>query len=235
MPTQAELAEYVKANQSVRKLALRDIGTLWAKLVDLPAAGQRDALLEAMPLLVARFGEIAGTVAADFYELQRDYAGGVRSFMVEIADVADTEAVRASTRWAVDPLFREEMDRDAVLRRLGEVLDDRALGQGKRTLVANAQRDPAKPKVARVPVGTTCAWCRMLASRGAVYASQATALAASHAHCDCVPTPLWADSQMPVGYDPEDLYEQYRRAAKAAGSGSPKAITAELRKQQGIA
>lgn len=233
MPSQADLAELVRSNRAIRRLATRDIERLWAQLADLSATDQVEALLEAMPSLVARFGEVAATVAADWYEAQREAAEVARTFAVHLADVADTGSIQASTRWSSGPLFQAEPDRVATLARLVQVLDDKALGQGKRTLVVNAQRDPAKPKVARVPVGKTCAWCRMLGSRGAVYASDASALAGSHARCDCVPVTLWAGSDLPGSYDPDGLYDDYAAAAERAKSGSPKMILAEMRRQGG--
>lgn len=235
VPTTAELDRLVAANRAIRDRATKDVKALWVALAGLTAEQARDALIAAMPALIARYGEIAATIAADFYDEQRDIASAPSRYTADLAPVADPKAIAASTRWAVAPLFQAIPDMDATLGRLVEVVDDKTIGQGKRTQVLNAQRDPAQPRVARVPVGKTCAWCRMLASRGPVYQSEATALAASHSHCDCVPTPIWRGSVMPDGYDPSALYADYRRAADAARSSSPKAILAEMRKQTGLA
>ena len=92
---------------------------------------------------------------------------------------------------------------------------------------------------ARIPSGkTTCAFCLMLAGRGAVYhtAEKAGDLGNKfHAHCDCQIVPIKDPSDWPEHYDPkplEDLYYQARGAAEEYADGVPsaKAILAEMRK-----
>ena len=92
---------------------------------------------------------------------------------------------------------------------------------------------------ARIPSGkTTCAFCLMLAGRGAVYhtAEKAGDLGNKfHAHCDCQIVPIKDPSDWPEHYDPkplEDLYYQAREAAEEYADGVPstKAILAEMRK-----
>ena len=231
MPTRADLDELVRANRAIRALAVRDVTRLWATLEGLTAVEQRDAMLEAVPALIDRYGEIAATVAADFYETQREAAGAAGRFTAELAALPSRQAIESSTRWAMGPLFAAVQNRAGVLSRLAQVVDDRAIGQGKRTQVLNAQRDRSRPRVARIPVGKTCAFCRMLGSRGAVYASEASALAAGHAHCDCSPVPVWSPSDLPAGYDPDALYAEFARAA--AGQNTTKQILAAMREQGG--
>ena len=92
---------------------------------------------------------------------------------------------------------------------------------------------------ARIPSGkTTCAFCLMLAGRGAVYhtAEKAGDLGNKfHAHCDCQIIPIKDPTHWPEHYDPkplEDLYYQAREAAEEYTDGVPptKAILAEMRK-----
>jgi len=51
----------------------------------------------------------------------------------------------------------------------------------------------------------------MLASRGPVYRSASTAGDGAHYHdrCSCVPTQIWDGDDLPNGYDPDALYEDY--------------------------
>lgn len=59
--------------------------------------------------------------------------------------------------------------------------------------------------------GETCSFCLMLASRGAVYN---TPEAASHAHpsCDCRIVPSFDGGCDIEGYDPDEIYRQWRRS-----------------------
>lgn len=231
MPSRADLDEFVKANRAVRRLTRRELEALFARLEGLPPARLFDALAVAVPLLVERFGEVAAMVAADFYEAQREAARVARRFTPALAPVSPVEALVASLRWSMVPMFEERPDgRTEVVGRLLQVADDRVIGQGKRTLVEAAQSDPVRPRVARVPVGVTCAFCRMLAGRGAVYGSAASALAASHAGCDCVPTPMWDGSELPDGFDPDTYRAEYEAARDVAGSNRRR-ILAEMRRE----
>src|SRR5699024_12870002 len=92
------------------------------------------------------------------------------------------------------------------------------------------------PRFARVPVGKTCAWCFMLASRGPVYKSAKTAGAAGqyHAQCDCQPVPSWHRGMaLPEDYDYESRYETYLRARHADDYFDTTAVTANLRRLDG--
>lgn len=100
-----------------------------------------------------------------------------------------------------------------------------------------AEKDPSKPRYARVPQGPTCEFCIMLASRGFVYWSEESAGKFSGYHRDdnCQIVSSWGSMQV-NGYDPdgmkarykecregvsrlltEDRYERYRALAKENG------------------
>ena len=92
------------------------------------------------------------------------------------------------------------------------------------TVTKNGQREKERVRYARVPTGIeTCAFCVMLASRGFVYLSAATAGDRDgdgiddghyHANCDCIIVPSFTPKDDPriEGYDPDELYEQYQQA-----------------------
>lgn len=231
MPSTADLDRFVAANRAVRRGVLGELEALFGQLVGLSPGELFDALAVAVPVLVERFGDVAATVAADFYEAQREAARVARRFSPPLAQVAPVDALVSSVRWSMVPVFRDVPEgRAEAFGRLSQVVDDRVIGQGKRTLVEAAQADPVTTRVARIPVGATCAWCRMLGSRGPVYSSQASALAASHPSCDCVASPVWARSEMPIDYDHRALYAEYQAARKVAGSNR-KRILAEMRRE----
>lgn len=96
----------------------------------------------------------------------------------------------------------------------------------RRTILRASDLDPSAPRFARVPVGKTCAFCCMLASRGWVYHSKDLAGGAGHEFhdsCNCRIVPDWEHKNLP-GYHPEDMYQVYlsaRRAAVKAGVKAP--------------
>lgn len=88
---------------------------------------------------------------------------------------------------------------------------------------------------ARVPYGAKpCEFCLMLASRGEVYASEASAGgdggAEYHGDCRCVPVLVMGSDTYPDGYDPNALLDQYEAGRASAGSGDAKAILAGMRR-----
>ena len=137
-------------------------------------------------------------------------------------------------RWAAGPLFGRGDSAKALSLTAGAV--QRLVQQGGRdTLHRNVREDPSEPRWARAPQGAeTCAWCRMLASRGAVYLSRESAGGDDnnwHNDCDCQPVPVWRGQDLP--YDADGFLQQYVDARAKAG-GDPKAITAQMRDDLGV-
>lgn len=217
---------YVDSIKGVRRLTDRDVRLLWRMLPDDP----EDAiawLLDVLPGFIASHGELASLAAVDFYDTVRDSD----SFQAELIASPTLEQIEPSARWAVAPLFQEVSDNAGALGRLLTVADQLTINQSHETIFANGNRDPLKPRYARIPVGKTCAWCRMLASRGAVYRSEATAMRTSHADCDCKLTPFFKDDRLP--YDRRELLAEYNAAARSAEGGSREAILSAMREQSG--
>ena len=88
----------------------------------------------------------------------------------------------------------------------------------RRSILRAADLDPSTPRFARVPVGKTCAFCTVLASRGWVYRSEDLAGGAGHEYhdlCNCRIIPDWEHRGVP-GYNPEDMYSVYLAARRKA-------------------
>lgn len=233
MPSRADVERYAQANRDIRTLVLRDLGAFWLTLDSLSADETRDALLDVVPVLVTTYGDTAAAIAADYYDDLRDAAGVRGRFTATLADNVDFDTVASRVRWSVSPLYSANPDRAATLGRLAQNVDELTLRPGRDTIAESAGRDPAKARWARVPVGKTCAFCLMTASRGAVYRSEQSAGRKYHGDCDCTPTPIWEGQPLPQGYDPDALYEQYNAARQVADSSRTKAILAELRESTG--
>lgn len=230
MATRADLNTYLRATDRIRRVTARDLARWWAAANFATPEAARDGLLAVTAALVARYGPAAESVAAEWWETLRDRSapGGSAGAVLGDLDsltavtVARVRADAAGALWTATP------DRAVVT---ATQLVGWAVGQaGRNTIVESTVRDPADARWARVPSGAaTCAWCLMLASRGAVYLSDDSARG-FHPDCDCVPTPVWPGDGLPRGYDPDRLYGMYSEAANAIGTTDPKRVAAELRR-----
>lgn len=231
MPTTAsDVAALRTRNAAVAALAKRALAAFWGTLDFTDPYRARGAILEFLPELVAQYGQVAATVAADWYEQVRakDVNG---TFNAILAETAPVEQVQANVRYQATPLFSG--DPSYMLQTLAGAVQMHVVNTSRETIRSNAARDPAKPRFARVPTGSkTCAWCSLLASRGFVYASAATAGKGDRYHheCDCQAVADFSDNPRIEGYHPEHLYGLYSEARASSGSGDQKVIAAEMRR-----
>lgn len=235
MPTRSDVERLQAVNRGVVALARRDLNAFWSTLDLTKPEAARDALLRFVPALVEQYGEVAASVAADWYDDLRVAAGGRSRFSAALADGVNPEAVAGTTRYGAGHLFTDAPA--GMLDFLQVAVSKFVLQPGRDTVIRSASRDPMRPRWARVPSGAeTCAFCLMLASRGPVYLTETSAgqMRKYHGDCDCLPTPVFARDELPEGYDPEELYAKYQEARSVAGSGSTKQILSALREEQGI-
>lgn len=236
MATAAQVAQQRRAQRKVANLASNRIASLWPRLpLDSPK-DMRTALAPRLVATISTFSRISGAVAADYFdELRRD-ARAAGTYAAAIAAPVSVERITNRMGWALSPLYNDG-DAVAPVSRLVSIVDEYVLQGGRDTIAHATARDPSRPRYARVPSGShTCAFCQMLASRGAVYRSPESAGgygARYHYKCDCVPTPFWDESPYPDGYNPDALFEQYDSARREADSGDIHAIAAAYRAAAG--
>lgn len=235
MTSQADFDAYIQSHRGVRRLLTRDLLAWWVEVQHLSPSEVRARAREFLPILAASYGEVSASAAADFYETSREASVARGSFTAIMSESDAARRAARSVRWATDPLYGGDVE--AALGRMTLVSEEAALQQGRNTIMLNAERDPARPRFARVPVGKTCAWCLMLASRGARYRSAESAGAAGQYHggaCDCQPVASWdGGKDLPPSYDEGHLYELYDRARSEAMSGDPREITKAMRRLDG--
>lgn len=213
MATALEVGVFNQTLQGVTTLAEKALNLFFLNLQFDDIVATTNALEIFMPALVAEYGEIGAAVAVDFYdELREGSPAKLKPFSAEMAELPNQKAIQASTRWAVGPLFQQEKDPDMTLRNLTQVTDRMVKQVARDTIFHSAQKDPSRASYARVPSrSNTCKFCLMLASRGAVYASEKAAGKGNHwhAYCGCSVIPMWDGDAYPRGYDPDALYEEY--------------------------
>lgn len=188
---------------------MRELGSIeWEDIADL-----RNKCIEIFNRYGVASGETAAALASGFYEAVRAYSYAenykARVFYdAATRKVANEEMIRACVQKVVDGKSADVLFKDLVARADYEI--KRAAGD---CVYKNGERDKRDVKFARVPTGEeTCEFCLMLASRGAVYHTAASAgkNAHYHANCDCRIVPVF-EGQKVEGYDPQALYEEWKK------------------------
>lgn len=179
--------------------------------IEAVADGIRAAMLE----ILDRYGLAASELGAEWYEYCRELAigGGY------------TAIVGQSSRFGMEGDFDAELARlkdgkmtpEEFMSRLGGIMVESIRRQARNSILENMadEYDAAIERgdydfanqcgYARVPVGDTCAFCLILASRGFVYATEKSATISKktgdryHKGCDCVAVPF-SDASKISGY-----------------------------------
>lgn len=175
-------------------------------------------------MLNQRLNVGASTVArlsAEFYDLCREISTGeklgARAYVTRNPEATEG-FVRAEIQKVID-----DGDPARFIRGCDGRVTYEMQKQAAETIYQNGFRDAHRTLFARVPAGgDTCAFCNMLASRGAVYLTAKSAGEGDHwhAHCRCSVVPMWdvsrdgfsrgrSISTTIEGYDPDALYDQF--------------------------
>lgn len=188
------------------------------------------AWLRAADAAITKHGDMAGSLAADYFETERDLADVPGSFRPDVPDVPETKADN-SLHWATKALWTPERDNPPPIdQRLADA-ETKVIGAAQKA-VADVARDTVHQAVAkdrravgwaRVTDADPCYFCALMAIRGAVYKTRQTAGRRAnrnftgdgeykfHDHCSCTVAPVfdgeaWAPPQHVQGW--EQLYEQ---------------------------
>lgn len=211
---------------ALTKMASQDLVKLINKY---PSAGVEDIQLF-MKGLSDKYGKQAAASAFQAIRNSREaYDLWDLLELPVVMDPATAEQVHAATAWALQTKKIPGGASGAEsLHRLVGVLARLVNQPARDTVRESALR--AGVAWARVPTAKACAFCLMLASRGAVYESKSVALEASgrrgsrpegasyHDNCNCRAIESYSDADLPqIVRDLED--EWYEVTDKAIGSG----------------
>jgi hypothetical protein len=175
----------------------------------------RNEVIRIMQTYCGGSTDLVAQLAAEFYDRLRELELGVPMGALALSGrvpEATEESVRAFAQKLVDG--KPEQFVTLCLERL----DYECKVAASQTVLNNGNRDRVKPRYARVPTGSeTCDFCLMLASRGFVYHTEATAKGEHgvHAHCRCIVVPGVRGVTKIEGYDPDALYDQWQSKMEA--------------------
>lgn len=231
MTTRADVTRLARGQRRIADLAYDDLVRLFSGFDLSHPDAVNEALMEVVPQLVREYGDLAATVAGEWYEDVRDVAD---SYQTRLGPNAPVEAVERNVKYAAGHLYTDNPA--GVLDVLHGAMQRHIAYSGRETIARNVRFDPAKPRYARVPSGgRTCAFCELVASRGFVYwsAKQAGEFDKYHDHCNCQVVPSWDAEQAHIeGYDPDAMFARYKAAWDAAGGSGAQAdaVAFEMRR-----
>lgn len=210
------------------RLADADLNRLWERAIYLTAPPRSLGLRrppsisfgaiieEGFPEVVDPYYQTAADLAATWFE--ESLPGS--PYIAQPADPLPVDRLVLSARWAL------RGDGAAGLSRLQGTLQRAVFDGARQTTLLNVTA--TESKWARYASANACAFCRLLATRGADYRSERTAATDVHDHCSCLPVEDRDNTYQPPEYI-EQWQGEYAAARDAAGSGDPTQILAAWR------
>ena len=180
--------------------------------------------------IVQRFSPASATLAVRQYQTERRRAGIVTPYRPKPASPPPREQVAKTVSWATQPLWKAEPDTlpqvvETAQTNLAGAVDNLVLDVGRATIIDNVAADAKAKAWARVPEPGCCAFCALLATRGAVYNAHSVQFR-THDHCRCHVEPVFN------AYEPSAQIRQWQAlyAEAAAGTRGMKATQQAWRK-----
>lgn len=149
---------------------------------------RRLQLLEVGSSLIGYYSEASAALGVDIYDESRAAAQAKGKFAAQPVILDRTVKIRRGIAWASDPLSTD--DEQAAIGRLADILRTEIARPYRDTVIGNRLNDKQSVGYKRIAAASACGFCKMLASRGAVYKQQ-SAYFASHGNCQCTVVPVF--------------------------------------------
>lgn len=203
----------------LNQAATSDLEGTWrrAALADVEFA---QFMIDAFPEIALTYADVAGDLAADWYEQSAPRL----SYQAITNPGISSTALTKSAQWALGA------DGEDALSRLSGTLQRSVFDGARNTIVANVRNEEGA-RWARYASANACEFCALMAIRGAVYGSEETAGAEYHDNCHCIAVEVRPGRAYEPAPHVEQWDEQYKQARRDAESGSMKAILAAWRQQ----
>lgn len=197
---------------TVAAAATAELAPIWR----LPKTDITQALFDIVPGVVQKWNLASASVAADWYDVLRENQDIPGTFTAVVPDLGD-QGSQALAGWGaealkapVEELSPNEMPPtqldpvETAQYRVEGGLQKRLANSANLTVTDSSRQDPRARGWMRRTRPEACDFCKMVASRGAVY-TKASATFACHEHCYCEAVPAWGGQALPVGpYKPSD-------------------------------
>lgn len=191
---------------------LTELRFLWPHL---PRGAELQPALryDVLPAIARQYGEAAATLAADWFDDQREKLGVKGRFTADLAPQPGDEVFRAISNWAAAPAEAKVPDLGTALARTEAASQKLVADMNRQTIQRSAIRDPNARGWARFTEPGACAFCVMLSARGGVYTEESVKFG-SHDHCHCLAGPVWNENRHEVdAYKRSERSDRQRAAA----------------------
>ena len=181
----------------------------------------RGEVVELATIIADKYRMLGSELGAQWYDLCSELAG----YDLDPAELQEQDVDGIAER--ADAATSRATDTGDYRKTFNDWFSNEIMASIRDTGDANLWRDYRRGLVGgrwcRVPVGETCAWCLMLASQGAWYLSEESALgkSAGHYHTDCNCKAVYhADADSIDGYSELQKYKSmYYKAENTRTSG----------------
>lgn len=236
----ASAGRWRAAQLGLTRLLLRDLRGVRRLIDESKLQATVPAWIEAVVAIITRYSDLSATLAADFYDGERVAAGVPGTFTVPLADPPPSEQVESSLRWSTKDLWPREASDPATTTVQLEPFDVRleaamakadgatqklVADRGRETLRQAVRADPQAVAYARAAALGACSFCRLLASRGAVYRTAGSAgrdanelftgdasVVKFHDNCHCAIIPVYRGQRFelsPHAREWDRIYREY--------------------------
>ncbi|MER6492716.1 hypothetical protein [Streptomyces griseorubiginosus] len=228
-----DAGRYRAAQLGLTRLLVRDVRGLRRLIIPSRLQASVPDWLTAMNAVIAQYAQASSSLSAEFYDSQRDAAGVAGVFTAAVADPPSQEQTDASLRWATKDLWPRDPEDPKTTDAQRQLLDARLVqaekkaeqvaqklvaDTGRATVLGAVQQDRQATAWARAAALGACAFCKLLASRGAVYARDTVDFKA-HDGCHCGVIPVFRGQKFEPSKHAAEwsrLYQEY--AAGHSGS-----------------
>lgn len=164
MPSAATIRDRGDLLKRLHHAGLQEVNQLWRAASSLSSPEFRALIIEAFPEIAGQYNQAAADLAADWY----DDAAPNLTYRATPAEAPAAVQFEESAKWALASYG------DKGLQRLGGVLQRAVFDGARATIVENVRMEPGA-RWARHASANACAFCVMMATRGAVYSSKGAA------------------------------------------------------------
>lgn len=147
----------------VNQQASNDLRSLWDRATELETVAFAALMVDAFPQIADPYVAVASSLAADWFEL----SAPTSPYIAVTAPPIPLEKLTSSAEWALGA------PGDKALDRMQGTLQRSVFDGARDTIVLNVERTSSR--WIRHAQPDACAFCRMLATRGAVYRSASSA------------------------------------------------------------
>ncbi|MER7733682.1 hypothetical protein ABTX80_22580 [Streptomyces erythrochromogenes] len=216
-----------RAQRGLTRLLVRDMRSLRRLIIPSRLEQTVPEWIEAVRALVEQYGAASSSLSADYYEAERIAAAVTGRFTVPLAGPPPDEQVENSLRWATKDVYPRDPEDPATTDAQRQPMDVRleqaekkaeavaqrlVTDQGRGTVQEAVRQDRQATAWARSAALGACSFCKLLASRGAVY-KQDTAKFRSHDGCHCGVVPVFKGQRFELSDHASEWARIYREYA----------------------